>query len=69
MKVMYGTVEEWNKRPLEDALRKQLAIAVEAMEKVRTLQPFCEIGRVIDDALAEIEQIETGSQDKPDNGA
>jgi len=24
MKVMYGTVEEWNKRPIEDALRKQL---------------------------------------------
>jgi len=123
MKVMYGTVEEWNTRPIEDALRneivelkaqlqameyiqseadnvglplieqqikelqserdalrKQVEIAVEALKKIADHKDagwgYRECADIHDAivviasiALAEIERLETGSQDKPDNGA
>jgi len=78
MKVMYGTVEEWNKRPIEDALRKQLELAKRKLLDIDwsglqdndDYKDMCRrLSGVAHNALAEIEQIETGSQDKPDNGA
>lgn len=49
-------------------IEKQLAIAVEALEKIRGYGHGDEYEWACD-ALAEIERIRTGSQDKPDNGA
>jgi len=74
MKVMYGTVEEWNTRPIEDALRYKLTVAKDGLENIKHggycgfLTPM-ECAQIAHNTLAEIERIGDGGRDKPDNGA
>jgi len=53
---MYGTVEEWNTRPIEDALRKQLEVAVEALRRIYR-DDGSMYSLIAHEALAEIERI------------
>jgi hypothetical protein len=59
------TAKEWNTRPIEDALRKQLDIAVEALRYYRSANLMDDQGEydygVALNALAEIEKVGNAS--------
>jgi hypothetical protein len=52
---------DWNTRPIEDALRKQLEVAMMAMKKANLIVQITDIGvrnfHILDDALTEIAKI------------
>ena len=49
-------IKAWNTRPIEDSLRKQLEIAVEALKKIR-VDDGSMYDMIATDALAEIEKV------------